>query len=144
VFVKTATDDTNEGTEDMPRAATKVTNLNGKKRHKSFNVINIDDAEPLTFDLGGEEFACYAEVQGKTILDIMRVAAEGDEDTRGVMMAVSVLDFFVKVMPPTEYERFEKLMEDEKRIVPMDVLSEIMGWLIEEYTDRPTKPSSDS
>jgi hypothetical protein len=98
----------------------------------------------LTFDIGGEEFNCYPEVQGKTILDIMRVAAEGDEDTRGVLMAVSVLDFFKKVMPPSEFERFEKLMEDEKRIVPMDTLSEIMSWLIEEYTDRPTRPSSGS
>jgi len=55
-----------------------------------------------------------------------------------------VLDFFKKVMPPEEYERFEKLMEDPKRIVKMDVLSEIMSWLIEEYTDRPTEPSSGS
>lgn len=115
-----------------------------KKRHKSFEVRNIEDAEPLTFDVGGEEFTCYPEVQGKTILDIMRNAAEGDEDTRGVMMAVSVLDFFKKVMPESEYERFEKLMEDPKRIVSMDTLSEIMSWLIEEYTDRPTQPSSDS
>jgi hypothetical protein len=115
-----------------------------KRRHKSFKTVDIDESEPLSFDLGGEEFLCYAEVQGKTILDIMRIAAEGDEDTRGVLMAVSVLDFFKKVMPPAEYERFEKLMEDPKRIVPMDVLSEIMSWLIEEYTDRPTKPSSDS
>jgi hypothetical protein len=59
-------------------------------------------------------------------------------------MAVSVLDFFKKVMPPDEYERFEKLMDDPKRIVKMDVLSEIMSWLIEEYTDRPTGPSSAS
>jgi hypothetical protein len=137
VFAKTATDDEHEGTQDMPTAAK-------KKRHKSFKVKNIDDAEPLTFDLGGEEFNCYPEVQGKTILDIMRVASEGDEDTRGVMMAVSVLTFFEKVMPPEEYERFGKLMEYPKRIVPMDTLSEIMSWLIEEYTDRPTEPSSDS
>ena len=116
--------------------------VNGKKRHKSFDVVDIDESEPLDFDLGGETFVCYPEVQGKTILDVMKVAAEGDEDTRGVMMAVSVLDFFVKVMPPEEYERFEKLMEDPKRIVRMEVLSEIMSWLIEEYTDRPTQPSS--
>ena len=115
---------------------------NGKKRHKSFEVVDIEESEPLDFDLGGETFVCYPEVQGKTILDVMQVAAEGDEDTRGVMMAVSVLDFFVKVMPPEEYERFEKLMEDPKRIVRMEVLSEIMSWLIEEYTDRPTQPSS--
>jgi len=79
----------------MARAAT-------KKRHKSFEVRNVEEAEPLSFDLGGEEFLCYPEVQGKTILDIMKVAAEGDEDSRGLLMAVSVLDFFVKVMPPEE------------------------------------------
>jgi hypothetical protein len=137
VFLKTETNDGHEGTQDMVKAA-------AKRRHKSFKTVDIDESEPLTFDLGGEEFHCYAEIQGKTILDIMKVATEGDEDVRGVLMAVSVLDFFVKVMPPEEYERFEKLMEDPKRIVPMDVLSEIMSWLIEEYTDRPTKPSSDS
>jgi hypothetical protein len=116
-----------------------------RKRHKSFEVKNVDDAEPLTFDLGGEEFTCHPEVQGKLILDIIRSAAdEKDPDQRGMMMAVGVLDFFKKVMDASEYERFEKLMEDPKRIVPMDTLSEIMSWLIEEYTDRPTPPSSAS
>jgi hypothetical protein len=115
-----------------------------KKRHKSFKVVNIDDSEPLSFDLGDEEFIVYPEVQGKAILDIMKSAAEGDEDTRGVMMAISVLDFFAKVMPPEEHERFTKLMEDPKRIVPIETLSEIMSWLIEEYTNRPTGPSSAS
>ena len=127
----------------MPKAASTVTSITSK-RHKTFAVRNIDEAEPLTFDLGDEEFSCYPEVQGKTILDIMKVAAAGDEDSRGVLMAVSILDFFQKVMPPEEYGRFEALMEDPKRIVPMDTLSEIMSWLIEEYTSRPTQPSSDS
>jgi len=121
----------------MPKAAL-------RKRHKSFKVLDIDDAEPLSFDLGGEEFTVYPEVQGKAILDIVRSAAEGDEDTRGMMLAVSTLDFFQKVMPPEEYERFSKLMEDPKRIVSMETLSDIMSWLIEEYTNRPTEPSSDS
>lgn len=115
-----------------------------KKRHKSFKVQNVDELEPLSFDLGGEEFTCYPAVQGKVILDIMKIASEGDEDTRGMMMAVSVLDFFEKVMPPEEYERLGKLMEDPKRIVELDVMSEIMSWLIEEYSGRPTEPSSDS
>lgn len=114
------------------------------KRHKAFGVKNIDDLEPITFDLGEETFTCHAAIQGKVILDIMRLAADGDEETRGVMMAISVLDFFEKVMPEEEYERLGKLMEDPKQIVELDVLSEIMSWLIEEYSGRPTEPSSDS
>ena len=125
----------------MPTKANGAT----RKRHKSFEVKNIDESEPLTFDLGGEEFTCHPEVQGKLILDIIRAASdEKDPDQRGMMMAVGVLDFFEKVMDAPEYERFNKLMEDPKRIVPMDTLSEIMSWLIEEYTDRPTQPSSAS
>jgi len=127
----------------MAKTAATITAIT-TRRHKDFSVRNIADADPLTFSLGDEEFNCYAEVQGKTILDIMKVAATGDEDSRGVLMAVSILDFFVKVMPPKEYKRFETLMEDPEKIVPMDTLSEIMSWLIEEYTARPTQPSSDS
>jgi hypothetical protein len=114
------------------------------KRHKSFDVENIDDLEPISFDLGDQTFTCYAAIQGKVLLDIMRVAAEGDEDTRGVMMAISVLDFFEKTMPPAEYIRLGKLMEDPKKIVKLETLSEIMSWLIEEYSGRPTEPSSES
>ncbi len=127
----------------MPTTAKTVATNGKRKRHKSFEVKNVDDSEPLSFDLGGEEFTCYPEVQGKMILDIIRTAAnENDPDARGMMMAVGVLDFFEKVMDASEFERFTKLMEDPKRIVPMDTLSEIMSWLIEEYTDRPTQPSS--
>jgi hypothetical protein len=129
----------------MPTRTAAPAKNGAKKRHKSFEVKNIEDSEPLTFDLGGEEFACHPEVQGKMILDIIKAAAdEDDPDQRGMMMAVGVLDFFKKVMDAAEYERFSALMEDPKRIVSMDTLSEIMSWLIEEYTDRPTKPSSDS
>jgi len=130
-----------EGTDDMPAAAKKV---NGKKRHKSFEVVNVDDIEPLTFDLGGEEFTCYSEVQGKTVLDVLRASTEGDEDTRGLMLMLSTLDFFEKVMPAEEHKRLAKLLEDPKKIVPMTTLSSIMTWLIEEYSSRPTEPSSDS
>jgi hypothetical protein len=126
----------------MPTAAAKK--VNGKKRHKSFEVINPDDIEPLSFDLGGEEFTCYSEVQGKAVLDVLRVTTEGDEDSRGLLLLVSTLDFFEKVMPPEEHQRLTKLMEDPQRIVSMSTMTSIMSWLIEEYSNRPTEPSSDS
>ena len=118
----------------MPTGKTKT-----KARHKSFDTVDIEDSEPLSFDLGGETFNCYAEVQGSVILELMRTSAMADEDSRGVVMAVSVLDFFELVMPPEEHERLTKLFKDPKRIVPMTTMSEIMSWLIEQYTDRPTQ-----
>lgn len=118
----------------MPKANGKT-----KPRHKSFDTVDIEDAEPLSFDLGGETFDCYPEVQGSVILELMRTSATADEDSRGVLMAVSVLDFFELVMDEENHTRLKKLFKDPKRIVPMTTMSEIMSWLIEQYTDRPTQ-----
>jgi hypothetical protein len=117
-----------------------------KPRHKVFEVVDLDDVdlEPLTFDLGGETFHCAPEVQGATILELMRASANADEDSRGILMAVSVLDFFELCMDEDEHKRFAEFLHNKKKIVRMTTLSEIMSWLIEEYTDRPTQQPSDS
>jgi hypothetical protein len=35
------------------------------------------------------------------------------------------------------YERFQALLVHKEKIVTVDALAEITGWLIEEYTERP-------
>jgi hypothetical protein len=40
-------------------------------------------------------------------------------------------------LPAESYARFDALLEDEKKIVSVETLGEIIGWLIEEYSDRP-------
>jgi hypothetical protein len=126
-----------------------VSKTGAPRRHRSFKSKNVEESEPLTFDIDDETFTCFPEIPGKVLLDIMRPAAIADEDTRGVVMAVSVLDFFEKVMEPDEHERLAKRLDDPKRIVDMEQMSEIMSWLIEEYTTsdnegRPTKQPSGS
>lgn len=115
-----------------------------RARHKTFDVPDADDSEPLSFDLkykSGEveTFNCYPEIPGKLLIDLMKPAAAADEDRAGVMMAVSVLEFFPQVMDEDEWARLESALNDRKRVVSMEQLSNIMSWLVEEYSERPTQ-----
>lgn len=102
-------------------------------RFKDFGSGKSESAEPLSFKLYDEEFECYPEVQGKLLLDL--VADSSSEDP--VKQSAIVTKFFGFVLMPESKERFDALVEDPNRVVSVDTLAEITGWLVEEYTNRP-------
>lgn len=106
-----------------------------KKRHKSFGTPANLQSEPVTFELYGEEFSAYPEVQGVQLLKFSKrfSAKEGE------VVSDALLDFFKLVLHPESYTRIEKLWDDKDRIVPIETISDIVTYLIEQYTDRPTK-----
>ncbi len=55
-----------------------------------------------------------------------------------------IFGLFAKMLPSAEYDRFEALANDPESVIEMETLAEIIGWLIEEYTGRPTVPPSSS
>jgi hypothetical protein len=110
-------------------------------RFKDFGApIDIDKVEPLTFKLYEEEFSCYPEIQGKVVLELASLS-ESDDSAEN---ANAILKFFSRVMLPESHARFEELTGDPKRIVSVTVLTEILQWLVEEYTNRPTQGSEHS
>lgn len=110
------------------------------KRFKDFGSDTGLSNEPLSFKLHGEEFECYPGMQGKRLLDL--VANTEGEDNAAV--ANTITEFFKTTLKPESYERFEKLIVDPEKIVSVEVLGNITAWLVEEYSARPTKESSDS
>jgi hypothetical protein len=91
------------------------------------------EKEPVSFKLHGETFECRAELQGKVLLDL--VASSASEN--GADAAKTINDFFKQVLLPESYERFNTLLVDPERIVSVDTLGEISGWLVENYAARP-------
>lgn len=89
--------------------------------------------EPLSFKLHGEEFRCLPQVQGKLMLDL---ANSGDDNSPG-QTAKFISTFFSHVLEDESFTRFDELLTSKDRIVSVDTLSEIIGWLVEEYTARP-------
>ena len=103
-------------------------------RFKDFGAGDVDET-PLSFKLHDEEFHCRPAIQGATLLKMV-TEAESDD---GATVANVITSFFSKTLMPESYERFDVLINDPDRIVTVETLGEISGWLVEEYTKRPTK-----
>jgi hypothetical protein len=104
-------------------------------RFKDFgrgNDKNVSD-QPLTFKLFDEDFHCYPRMQGKALLEFVEMAnSENAGDTAKVTRV-----FFKKVLKPESYTKFDALLDDPEKIVSVETLAEITGWLLEQYGDRP-------
>lgn len=92
-------------------------------------------AEPIKFAIHGEEFECYPRLQGKTLLQFVELANAEDAGSSAKVTRV----FFEKVMSKETYARFNELLDDPEKIVTVESLGEIIGWLIEEYSGRPNQ-----
>jgi len=89
--------------------------------------------EPLTFKLYEQEFQCKPALQGKVLLEMAVAGAQDD----GAESAKLVETFFAKALLPESLERFNTLLGDSEKIVTVDMLGEIAGWLTEQYSGRP-------
>lgn len=108
-------------------------------RHKEFNEdVTEEEVEDLTFSLHGETFTCYPEIGGAVVLRF----AQQTQDPRTASGAV--MELFEHCMPPEEYQRFDELLLSPTKITKMNTITSIAGYLIEEYTSRPTQQSSPS
>lgn len=96
--------------------------------------------EPIVFKIHDEEFECYPEIQGKYLMQIMADSASTDPATQTEI----VFDFFARVLKADSAERFNALLEDKDRIVHVETLTDIITWLMEEYSDRPEAQPEDS
>ena len=100
-------------------------------RFKDFGAPSSD--EPITFKLHGEKFTAKGAIQGKVLMNIMKEAdADNPAESAGM-----ILDFFDVALLPESKKRFDALLEDDDKIVPVETLAEIVGWLMEEYAGRP-------
>lgn len=91
--------------------------------------------EKISFKLYGEEFECIPAIPGKTLLGFAEASASED----GAESAKAINKFFKKVLTVDSYIRFEELAEDPNRLVTVETLAEIVSWIVEAYTNRPTE-----
>jgi hypothetical protein len=104
-------------------------------RFKDFGDDQNVVKEPLSFKLYGEDFHCHPALQGKVLLDTVSKADASDPAAAARMID----DFFRKSLTEESYERFNNLLNDSEKIVTVETLSEITSWLVEQYSERPTK-----
>jgi hypothetical protein len=104
-------------------------------KFRDFGSDDTGEKESVSFKIHGEEFHCRPELQGKVLLDL--VAKSGSEDPA---QAANAINFFFKhALNEESYERFNALLVHPEKIVKMEKLGEISGWLVEMYASRPNQ-----
>jgi hypothetical protein len=113
-------------------------------RFKDFGSKVVENLEPISFKIWDEEFSCVPQLQGKVLLDMVSSVNTDSDSSDASSQAKAINDFFSSVLTDESEKRFNALLTDKERIVSVDTLGEIVGWLVEQYTNRPTERSQDS
>jgi len=122
------------------RSANKDNKEKMMARFKDFGSKSLDEIEPLSFKIHKEEFHCIKQVQGKVLMEIVSMS-QGENSAISLEL---IEKFFSSVLHDESYKRFESLLHDKDKIVDVETLGEITGWLIEQYTNRPTQRPENS
>lgn len=94
-------------------------------------------AEPIKFTLEDQEFEVYGNVPGSVLLEFMEYA--GSESAAET--AKGIRYYLEHSMDKATYKRFKTLIDDPDILIDIETLSEIVSYLIEERTSRPTEAS---
>lgn len=115
------------------------------ERQRTFSVGRPTE-EPVTFTIAYErkvddewveeeqEFTLPGRVPGGVIADLF-MGGGGIE---------AMLRFLDGLLPPEGKERFQALVHDHDVAVPAAMITEVAFWLVDVYTDRPTRPPKSS
>lgn len=95
------------------------------------------NAEPLVFKLYDEEFSALPAIQGSLLIDLVKDSSSDDASKS----AEIITKFFDQVLLEESLTRFKALINSKDKIVDVETLAEITGWLVEEYTNRPEAPA---
>lgn len=71
-------------------------------------------------------------------------AMAGDEDASAAEEAAGIMSLFKQSLPEAEYKELRSRLRDPEDDVTLEVLQEVIPWLMEEWTAFPTQPASAS
>jgi hypothetical protein len=112
--------------------------------HKVFAVAQA--TEPVSFDLEGVNFRCRPRMAAGVILSMAEKLGGGkeDDDESGIEAVKAIRRFFKSALIPQDLKPFNDLLDDDEVAIPLETLTEIVSWLSEVYTARPTGKTSAS
>lgn len=101
--------------------------------------------DPIYFTLDDERFDAAPAIPGETLAEFATRFSGEDETSRPPMEQVQAyLSALELVLVPESYARFRARLSDRERPVELDQATDVILWLMEQYGQRPTQPSSPS
>lgn len=124
---------------------------------RAFKSKNTNKRKPFTISIEGEEFTCRGGISGGLLLKVIGSFssindAEVDEETGEesvdfksmTKMDDLMRDFFSLAIIRDDQERFFAFLDNPDNEIELEMLMEVMQWLIGVYSDRPLDTSEDS
>lgn len=90
--------------------------------------------DPIEVEFDDSTFICQDRQPAVAIADYTIIPAK----------TAATIAFIRRCIRPEDTERFDALLADKDRVVEAEHLDQVMGWLLETYTNRPTVRPSDS
>ena len=110
-------------------------------RRKAFSTRKAVAAEPIELEVNGTIFHCETAIPGMVLLDFVATVDLDNPAAAGS----AIQGFFKTVIVDADYEAFEKYVRDPANDVDMETLSEMAGWLAEQYMgELPTVPAENA
>jgi len=107
----------------------------GRKAPEAF-----ENAGPIEFVIDGETFTAYPPTPGQVaMLMVAQASNRGAEDN-----IAGIIDFLDGILEEDAQVTFRRRLMDRDDPFDFDMVEEIVEGLIEEWSDRPTQPSSAS
>lgn len=95
------------------------------------------EVAPLGFELAGETFEVLPEAPGIILLEFI----EATTSTETGANAAALTKFLRSVMTKEEWVRLDDVLHDPKHMIDIKTISEIVAYIIEAYTSRPSEAS---
>lgn len=108
---------------------------------RSYTSPEPDSSQALPdFELNGKTFACSGQISVLDISELGRLASQGVDSETPEGIAI-IANLFLSLLGPAEYQRFRE--HCRTKVVPAELLMQIVGDMIGEFAERPTsRPSS--
>lgn len=101
---------------------------------------SIQREDPINFKLFGTQWDCRDEVNGKLLMDqAAGLDSDSLQDQRN-----GVIGILQMTVLPDQVEDLLEELDDPDKVIQLGKLVEIVGWLVEQYTDRPTEQPANS
>lgn len=96
--------------------------------------------EPLDFTVGGDVFRVYPPTTAMFAL-FMSSQADNREVTDHI---AGLVDFLDNMLDPDDRIKFRRCLLDREHPLEFEMMQDIVEWLVEEWSARPTEQQSDS
>jgi hypothetical protein len=112
-----------------------------RARHRNFgSALRVDEVEPLMFDMCDQTFHCRPAMTSRRLLRFVKQA----DGAQGGEAGDALYSFMDSALVPEDVQRWNDLLDSEDYIIDVAFIGEIISWLVEVYSSRPTKRFSPS